>query len=60
MAFCAAEAGAHRFLPHRGGIGFLVSRVNDNADFFDARREDFFNDDPQRGFGNAVTVYERL
>ena len=42
------------------GIGRLVSRADDHADFLDAGREDFLNENPQRGLGDAVAVHQGL
>src|SRR6266704_5799659 len=44
----------------RSGIGGLISWTDHDANLLDSRREDFLNDDPQRGLGRAVAVNQRL
>src|SRR6266581_71591 len=44
----------------RSGIGGLISWTDHDANLFDSRREDFLNDNPQRGLGRAVAVNQRL
>src|SRR6266516_3619422 len=54
------EMQAAVMLAGGGAVGGLIAGVNDDANFLDAGGEDFFNDDGQSGFGDAVAVHEAL
>jgi hypothetical protein len=42
------------------GIRLLISRTYHDTDLIDAGAKYFLDDDPQRCFGNAVSIHQRL
>ena len=44
----------------RRRVGRLVSGADYNTYLLDARRQDFLDEDPQRGLGDPVPVHQRL
>ncbi len=46
--------------PRGSGIGVLISRTDHHADLIDAGAKYFLDDDPQRSFGVAVPIHQRL